>query len=83
MNSLIFVNVRDISVFSSWRSSLGDSTNSKKNLASAYYVCFRIMLDGIGRASGSRYMARLRATGAGLGTGHKNNIRRKTVVTSD
>ena len=43
----------------------------------------RIMLDGIGRASGSRYMARLRATGAGLGTGHKNNIRWKTVVTSD
>ena len=37
----------------------------------------------IGRASGSRYMARLRATGADLGTGHKNNIRWMTVVTSD
>ena len=37
----------------------------------------------VGRASGSRYMARLRATGADLGTGHKNNIRWMTVVTSD
>ena len=37
----------------------------------------------IGRASGSRYMARLRATRADLGTGHKNNIRWMTDVTSD
>ena len=29
----------------------------------------------IGRASGSRYMTRIRATGADLGTGHNNNIR--------
>ena len=36
-----------------------------------------------GRASGSQYIARLRATGADLGTGHKNNIRCMTVVTSD
>ena len=35
----------------------------------------------IGRTSGSRYMARLRATGADLGTGHNNNIRWMTVVT--
>ena len=33
--------------------------------------------------SGSRYMARLRAIGAYLGTGHYNNIRWMTVVTSD
>ena len=33
--------------------------------------------------SGSRYMVRLRATGDDLGTGHKNNIRWMTVVTSD
>ena len=39
--------------------------------------------ESIGRASGSRYMARLRATGADLGTGHTNNIRWMTVVTSD
>ena len=38
---------------------------------------------GIGPVSVSRYMARLRATGADLGTGHKNNIRWMTVVTSD
>ena len=37
----------------------------------------------IGTVSWSRYMARLRATGADLGTGHKNNIRWMTVVTSD
>ena len=37
----------------------------------------------IGPVSGPRYMARLRATGADLGTGHKNNIRWMTVVTSD
>ena len=37
----------------------------------------------IGPVSVSRCMARLRATGADLGTGHKNNIRWMTVVTSD
>ena len=37
----------------------------------------------MGRASGSRCMARLRATGTDLGTSHKNNIRWMTVVTSD
>ena len=38
---------------------------------------------GIGRASGSRYMARLRATGADWGLDIKNNIRWMTVVTYD
>ena len=40
-------------------------------------------LQGIGPVSGSRYMERLRATGADLGTGHKTNIRWMTVVTFD
>ena len=43
--------------------------------------CAKVTL--IGRASGSRYMARLRATGTNLGTGHMNNIRWMTVVSSD
>ena len=37
----------------------------------------------IGPVSESRYMARLRAIGADLGTGHLNNIQWMTVVTSD
>ena len=37
----------------------------------------------IGPVSGSRYMARLRATGADLGLDIKNNIQWMTVVTSD
>ena len=37
----------------------------------------------IGPVSVSRYTGRLHPTGADLGTGHKNNIRWMTVVTSD
>ena len=44
-------------------------------------VCYVVML--IGPVSVSRYMARLRATGAGWGLDIKNNIRWMTVVTSD
>ena len=42
-----------------------------------------VHLQPIGPVSVSQYMAKLRATGADLGTSHKNNIRWMTVVTSD
>ena len=54
-----------------------NSANNRPNIKNG------TRLQGIGPVSGSRYMERLRATGADLGTGHKNNIRWMTVVTFD
>ena len=53
------------------------------NKYAAQSYCIALIHNVIGRASGSRYTARLGTTGGDLGTGHKNNIRWMTDVTSD
>ena len=56
---------------------------SQCKINSDHHMHCGTIMETIGPVSGSRYMARLRATGADLGTDHKNNIRWMTGVTSD